>query len=303
MTVDDKVSLMDWKVDTVMREQKLILSEMKSMFDLLRTTMEKIQREIPTKSSAVSEETDNAFTEEKKNPSPKKQESKTPSLKKQISSLSCRRTTRNKVHGNVITEQSKKIDSTTFESYLQNHWNLLILCNFDESMQSKTRTPCMMLLDSLEKADPKRLEPDIRKFVWDIYQTEGRPEDRKSIYRIPFLVPKVPQQRDDEECGTFVLYFINRFVQDAPENFNVKDFPYFVSFCYCCHVYFFKYVDALQSLVVICSGTADGSKLVQCRQRRWKQSSATSIEDMTYAYQFKHIIIFDTGPGCFWITP
>ncbi|KAF5741022.1 Cysteine proteinases superfamily protein putative isoform 3 [Tripterygium wilfordii] len=296
------VSLMDWKVDTVMREQKLILSEMKSMFDLLRTTMEKIQREIPTKSSAVSEETDNAFTEEKKNPSPKKQESKTSSLKKQISSLSCRRTTRNKVHGNVITEQSKKIDSTTFESYLHmymnastkekvlgwikkkqifskkyvivpiviwNHWNLLILCNFDESMQSKTRTPCMMLLDSLEKADPKRLEPDIRKFVWDIYQTEGRPEDRKSIYRIPFLVPKVPQQRDDEECGTFVLYFINRFVQDAPENFNVKDFPYFVSFCYCCHVYFFKYVDALQSLVVICSGTADGSKLVQCRQRRW----------------------------------
>ncbi|KAK9269216.1 hypothetical protein L1049_000986 [Liquidambar formosana] len=55
-----------------------------------------------------------------------------------------------------------------------NHWSLLIFCHFGESLQSETRTPCMLLLDSLEMANPKRLEPNIRRFVADIYKAEGR---------------------------------------------------------------------------------------------------------------------------------
>ncbi|GAV68013.1 Peptidase_C48 domain-containing protein [Cephalotus follicularis] len=111
---------------------------------------------------------------------------------------------------------------------LWSHWSLLIFCHFGESLQSKRRTPCMLLLDSLEMAGPKRLEPDIRKFVLDIYKAEGRPETKKMISRIPLLVPKVPQQRDDEECGRFVLYYINLFVEGAPENFSTENFPYFM---------------------------------------------------------------------------
>ncbi|EOY22387.1 Cysteine proteinases superfamily protein, putative isoform 5 [Theobroma cacao] len=95
-------------------------------------------------------------------------------------------------------------------------------------LQSETKTPCMLLLDSLEIANPRRLEPDIRKFVLDIYRAEGRPEKKEMIYRIPLLVPKVPQQRDGEECGKFVLYFINLFVEGAPENFSIEGYPYFM---------------------------------------------------------------------------
>ncbi|WRX19584.1 Ulp1 protease family [Theobroma cacao] len=108
------------------------------------------------------------------------------------------------------------------------HWSLLIFCHFGESLQSETKTPCMLLLDSLEIANPRRLEPDIRKFVLDIYRAEGRPEKKEMIYRIPLLVPKVPQQRDGEECGKFVLYFINLFVEGAPENFSIEGYPYFM---------------------------------------------------------------------------
>lgn len=108
------------------------------------------------------------------------------------------------------------------------HWSLLIFVHFGDSSDSKTRTPCMLLLDSLENADPKRLEPEIRKFVLDIYRAEGRNEDRDMISRIPLLIPKVPQQRDDEECGSYVLYFINLFMQSAPENFSDSGFPYFM---------------------------------------------------------------------------
>ncbi|XP_012465922.1 probable ubiquitin-like-specific protease 2A isoform X1 [Gossypium raimondii] len=108
------------------------------------------------------------------------------------------------------------------------HWSLLIFCHFGESLQSKTRTPCMLLLDSLQMSDALRLEADIRRFMFDIYKAEGRPENKQMIYQVPLLVPKVPQQRNGKECGNFVLYFINLFVKSAPENFNIDNYPYFM---------------------------------------------------------------------------
>lgn len=42
---------------------------------------------------------------------------------------------------------------------------------------------------------------------------------------------QVPQQRNDVECGNFVLYYINLFIEGAPENFSIEGgYPYFVSF-------------------------------------------------------------------------
>ncbi|XP_058226370.1 uncharacterized protein LOC131335151 isoform X3 [Rhododendron vialii] len=154
------------------------------------------------------------------------------------------------------------------------HWSLLIFCNFGESLQTKSRTPCMLLLDSLQIANPRRLEPEIRKyvsmtshlislqfkklmanhsllvgflhvqyvcafyfwfnllfprFVLDIYRAEERPEIPKQISRIPLKIPKVPQQRNAEECGNFVLYYINLFIESAPENFSISEgYPYFM---------------------------------------------------------------------------
>jgi hypothetical protein len=46
----------------------------------------------------------------------------------------------------------------------RSHWNLLILCHFGEMDRLRTRSPCMLLLDSLLDTEPKRLEPDIRRF-------------------------------------------------------------------------------------------------------------------------------------------
>ncbi|MBA0633150.1 hypothetical protein Godav_001793 [Gossypium davidsonii] len=119
---------------------------------------------------------------------------------------------------------------SSFENriFFRGHWSLLIFCHFGESLQSKTRTPCMLLLDSLQMSDALRLEADIRRFMFDIYKAEGRPENKQMIYQVPLLVPKVPQQRNGKECGNFVLYFINLFVKSAPENFNIDNYPYFM---------------------------------------------------------------------------
>ncbi|KAK9673019.1 hypothetical protein RND81_12G140400 [Saponaria officinalis] len=109
------------------------------------------------------------------------------------------------------------------------HWSLVVLVHLGESPYSETRTPCILLLDSLQNAEPKRLEPEIRKFVADIYKSEGRIENKKEIAQIPLLVPKVPQQRDNEKCGSYVLYFIKLFMENAPENFSITNgYPYFM---------------------------------------------------------------------------
>lgn len=111
---------------------------------------------------------------------------------------------------------------------LWSHWYLVIFCHLGESSESKTRNPCILLLNSLRELD-RGLEPLIRRLVIDIYETEERPLDRKLIRKIPLLVPKVPQQTNSDECGIFVLYYANLFLQNTPENFSTSDgYPYFM---------------------------------------------------------------------------
>ncbi|CAK7336631.1 unnamed protein product [Dovyalis caffra] len=174
-----------------------------------------------------------------------------------------------------VAKEKKKLDSGAFDCYFEkgpdmdqeeanlfeeicscshrllvrSHWSLLIFCHLGESLQSQARTPCLLLLDSLEKAGPRSFEPDIRKFVLDIYKSEGRAENKELISQIPLLVPKVPQQRNGEECGNYVLYFINLFVQEAPENFRMDGYPYFMKqnwFSSKCLEVFFEKLDQLK---------------------------------------------------------
>ncbi|KAL6495483.1 hypothetical protein OROGR_030046 [Orobanche gracilis] len=109
------------------------------------------------------------------------------------------------------------------------HWFLLILCNFGESTRSKNRSPCMLLLDSLKEANSVQLEPGIRRFVFDIFKMEERPEKKTSINKIPLLIPQVPQQKNDDGCGSYVLYYVNLFLESAPDNFCFSmGYPHFI---------------------------------------------------------------------------
>ncbi|KAL0371011.1 UNVERIFIED_CONTAM: hypothetical protein Sangu_0419200 [Sesamum angustifolium] len=66
-------------------------------------------------------------------------------------------------------------------------------------LESSTRTPCMLLLDSLHTLGPLRLEPLIRRFVLDIYETEDRPECKDMVQNIPLLVPQMKEDWFTEE--------------------------------------------------------------------------------------------------------
>ncbi|CAL4984864.1 unnamed protein product [Urochloa decumbens] len=94
------------------------------------------------------------------------------------------------------------------------HWSLLVLCHFDEANCSDIKKgPRMIVLDSLNTTDPTRLQSAIRKFIVDIYKTEEREESKQFINKIRLEFPKVPQQNGDE-CGIYVLYFIQCFLQN-----------------------------------------------------------------------------------------
>lgn len=108
------------------------------------------------------------------------------------------------------------------------HWTLLIFCNFGEDLDDDNVKTCMLFLDSLKTTGTaQQLEPDIRKFVLDIFKLEGRSEDSSLVDDIPLHAPDVPQQTNDVECGSFVLYYIHRFIEDAC-NFNINEYPCFL---------------------------------------------------------------------------
>lgn len=111
---------------------------------------------------------------------------------------------------------------------LWSHWYLVIFCHLGETLESNIRTPCILLLNSLRDLEGG-LEPLIRRLVVDIYETEERPVDKKLMKKIPFLVPKVPQQTNGVECGIFVLQYASLFLKNAPENFSTSaGYPYFM---------------------------------------------------------------------------
>lgn len=118
------------------------------------------------------------------------------------------------------------------------HWTLLIFCNFGEDLDDDNEKTCMLFLDSLKTTETaQRLEPDIRKFVLDIFRIEGRSEDSSLVDDIPLHAPDVPQQTNDVECGSFVLYYIHRFIEKAC-SFNIDSYPCFVSLLSSLHNHF-----------------------------------------------------------------
>ncbi|XP_047944100.1 uncharacterized protein LOC125190755 isoform X2 [Salvia hispanica] len=102
------------------------------------------------------------------------------------------------------------------------HWSLLIMYNLGQSLDSETNAPCLLLLDSLQSMDPKRLEPSIRRLLIDIYESEGRTESKKELQKIPLWIPEVPQQKEGNECGFYVLYYIRHFIDSPLQSFNVS---------------------------------------------------------------------------------
>ncbi|GER32248.1 sentrin/sumo-specific protease [Striga asiatica] len=115
------------------------------------------------------------------------------------------------------------------------HWSLITICIPNKDDESG---PIILHLDSLGLHFSKSIMQDVKSFLieeWKFLRQENvLPEfpipdniwDKLSR-RIYDKVIEVPQQRNDYDCGLFVLFFMERFLEDAPERLKKKDLDMF----------------------------------------------------------------------------
>ncbi|XP_030467392.2 ubiquitin-like-specific protease 1D isoform X2 [Syzygium oleosum] len=115
------------------------------------------------------------------------------------------------------------------------HWSLAIICIPDEDCHSG---PIILHLDSLRLHRSRSIFDYIRSFLveeWSYLRQQVAPSDlliEEEIWevlpdRIGDKIIAVPQQKNDYDCGLFVLHFMERFTEEAPDRLKKKDLAMF----------------------------------------------------------------------------
>uniref|UniRef100_A0A9I9D209 Ubiquitin-like protease family profile domain-containing protein n=1 Tax=Cucumis melo TaxID=3656 RepID=A0A9I9D209_CUCME len=115
------------------------------------------------------------------------------------------------------------------------HWSLVIICFPQKDDESR---PIILHLDSLRLHSSRSIFDNIKSFVkeeWCYLDREVADSDLPMPYRlwknisrrIEEKIIEVPQQKNDCDCGLFVLYFIERFIEEAPDRLKRKDLDMF----------------------------------------------------------------------------
>lgn len=114
------------------------------------------------------------------------------------------------------------------------HWSLVIICIPDKEDQLG---PILLHLDSLGLHCSKSLFATIRKFLveeWKFLrqgEVPALPISDKIWENLPRRIDEniiqVPQQRNEYDCGLFVLFFMERFIDEVHRRLKKKDFTMF----------------------------------------------------------------------------
>ncbi|CAM0912123.1 unnamed protein product [Alopecurus aequalis] len=115
------------------------------------------------------------------------------------------------------------------------HWSLVIICMPAKEDQSG---PIILHLDSLKFHKSKSIFNAVERFLKEewIYLNENDSLAECPIHemvwkKLPRKIEKkpiaVPQQENEYDCGLFVLYYMQRFIEGAPERLHKKDLNMF----------------------------------------------------------------------------
>ncbi|KAL6592721.1 hypothetical protein ACP70R_049396 [Stipagrostis hirtigluma subsp. patula] len=119
--------------------------------------------------------------------------------------------------------------------HAETHWSLVIICMPAKEDQTG---PIILHLDSLKFHSSRLIFSVICRFLkeeWNYLNQNFSSAEiplRESVWKnLPRKVEKktieVPQQENDYDCGLFVLYYMQRFIQEAPERLQKKDISMF----------------------------------------------------------------------------
>ncbi|KAK9119671.1 hypothetical protein Scep_017764 [Stephania cephalantha] len=111
------------------------------------------------------------------------------------------------------------------------HWSLAIICISAEEDESG---PIILHLDSLGYHVSAHIFENVKRFLvkeWEYLKNQvdhtHLPIPERIWKRLPRRIEgkpiKVPQQRNDYDCGVFVLYYMERFIEEAPERVRRED--------------------------------------------------------------------------------
>lgn len=116
------------------------------------------------------------------------------------------------------------------------HWSLIIVCIPDKEDESGLT---ILHLDSLGVHPKRSIVENVKRFLKDEWNFLNQDDDyssnppiseklwRNLPRRISEADIKVPQQKNDFDCGPFVLFFIKRFIEEAPQRLKRKDLGMF----------------------------------------------------------------------------
>ncbi|KAH6770776.1 hypothetical protein C2S52_015579 [Perilla frutescens var. hirtella] len=111
------------------------------------------------------------------------------------------------------------------------HWSLVIICIPNKEDESR---PIILHLDSLGLHSSRSIFSNVKSFLieeWKFLRKEEvlpKPPIAMNIWnrlsrKIDEKVIEVPQQRNEYDCGLFVLFFMERFIEEAPERLKKQN--------------------------------------------------------------------------------
>ncbi|XP_047161008.1 probable ubiquitin-like-specific protease 2A isoform X6 [Vigna umbellata] len=109
------------------------------------------------------------------------------------------------------------------------HWSLIAICHpgevtcyQDEEMNESSKIPCILHMDSLQGTH-KGLKNIFQSYLCEEWkERHGNVVDDVSskFLHMRFISLELPQQDNLYDCGLFLLHYVERFLEEAPVNFN-----------------------------------------------------------------------------------
>ncbi|KAG5114031.1 hypothetical protein JHK82_037300 [Glycine max] len=109
------------------------------------------------------------------------------------------------------------------------HWSLIVICHpgevscfKDEEIKESSKVPCILHMDSL-KGSHKGLKNVFQSYLceeWKERHSNVVEDVSSKFLHLRFISLELPQQENLYDCGLFLLHYVERFLEEAPINFN-----------------------------------------------------------------------------------